>query len=261
MAQSIGVIPRGERNFILGGMLGVTALAWGYLFVDAWRMNHGASCCAVLAMPQLRAWPVRDLVMLFVMWSVMMVAMMTPTAGPMVMLFAAVQRQRRATQAAVVPAGVFLAGYLLVWVGFSLAATVLQWGLHAAALLSPAMVSTSPWLGGGLLIAAGVFQFTPMKRACLRHCRSPLDFLLTGWRDGRRGALVMGLRHGLSCTGCCWLLMALLFVLGVMNLAWVAAITAFVVMEKTVPGVKWLNWVSGAACVVWGVVVMGRAIG
>jgi predicted metal-binding membrane protein len=117
------------------------------------------------------------------------------------------------------------------------------------------MVSTSKWLGGGVLVAAGLFQFTPWKHACLKHCRSPLDFLLTGWREGTGGALSMGVRQGVSCTGCCWVLMALLFVLGVMNLAWVAAITGFVVLEKTVRG-KWVSVVSGTACVAWGLLVL-----
>jgi len=130
---------------------------------------------------------------------------------------------------------IFLSGYPLVWTGFSALTTLAQWGLHEAALLSPMMVSTSPILGGVLLLAAGLFQWTPLKYACLNHCRSPLGFLMTDWRDGRRDALLMGLKHGSYRTGCCWFLMALLFVAGVMNLLWVAAITAFVLIEKAAP--------------------------
>jgi predicted metal-binding membrane protein len=219
-------------------------------------MAHGHSCCEALVAPNLHRWPLADLVLLTVMWIVMMVAMMTPTAAPVVLLFAAVNRQRRANQRPYVPTGVFLAGYLIVWAAFSLLATAVQWALHSAALLSPAMTSTSPRFGGTLLIAAGVFQLTPWKHACLRHCRTPLDFILTQWRDGRTGALVMGLRHGLSCTGCCWLLMALLFVLGVMNLLWVAALTALVLLEKIVPRSRWITRGAGIAFVAWGLALL-----
>ena len=248
-----------DRAIILAGLTVITAASWGYLCFDAWRMSHGESCCAAFALPRMHRWPLSDLLMLFVMWAVMMVAMMTPTAAPMVLLFAAINRRCRAEEKPYVPTGIFLLGYLLIWTGFSLLATLLQWGLHSAALLSPAMLSTSPWLGGGLLIAAGIFQFTPLKHACLRHCRSPLDFLLTEWRDGPRGAMVMGLRQGLSCAVCCWLLMALLFVLGVMNLLWVAALTAFVLIEKLGPAPKLISRVTGALCIAWGIaMILGR---
>lgn len=246
-------IVRRDRFALWAMLLGVSAASWGYLFVDAWRMNHGRSCCVAMA----KGWRAEDVGMLFVMWSVMMVAMMTPTASPMVMTFAMVQRQRAAAARVVVPTGIFLSGYLLAWIVYSVPATALQWWLHQRALLSPDMVSTSKWLGGSVLLGAGVFQFTPMKRACLKHCRSPLDFILTGWREGTGGAMVMGLRHGLSCIGCCWVLMALLFVLGVMNLTWVAAITAFVILEKTVGG-KWVSAASGAVCIAWAVLAMIR---
>ena len=148
--------------------------------------------------------------------------------------------------------GVFLLGYGVVWTAFSALAAVAQWILHSLALLSPRMTSASPILGGVLLILAGVFQWTPFKQACLLHCRSPLDFLMTGWREGKGGAFVMGLKHGAYCTGCCWLLMALLFVAGVMNIAWVAVIAIFVLLEKVVPrGLALAQW-TGAIFVAWG---------
>jgi predicted metal-binding membrane protein len=147
---------------------------------------------------------------------------------------------------------VFGAGYLAVWTGFSAVAGLSQWLLHRAALLSPAMASATPRLGGGLLIAAGVYQWLPLKGACLMHCRSPLGFFSHAWREGAAGALLMGLRHGLYCVGCCWLLMALLFMAGVMNLLWVAAIAGFVLVEKVVPGGRLLGKVAGALLVAWG---------
>jgi predicted metal-binding membrane protein len=152
----------------------------------------------------------------------------------------------------------FLLGYLLVWTAFSALAALAQWALHATALLSPKMVSTSPLLGGLLLIAAGVFQWTPLKRACLSHCRSPLSFLMTDWREGKFGALLMGLKHGVFCTGCCWVLMALLFVAGVMNMWWVAVITILVLIEKVVPRGLQIGRVAGVGLALWGVLMIAR---
>jgi predicted metal-binding membrane protein len=157
-----------------------------------------------------------------------------------------------------VPTAVFLAGYLTVWTAYSAAATLLQGALLEAALVSPMMVSTSPALGGGLLLAAGAFQWTPLKRACLNHCRSPLSVIMTQWREGTKGAFVMGLRHGSYCAGCCWILMALLFVAGVMNLLWVAAIAVFVLVEKAAPQGVWIGRAAGAAMFAAGVLMLSR---
>jgi predicted metal-binding membrane protein len=193
---------------------------------------------------------------MFLMWAVMMVAMMVPTAAPMILIFANVNRKRQEQERPYVPTAVFLSGYLLVWTGFSVLATLAQWGLHEAALLSPMMVSTSSILGGILLLAAGIFQWTPLKYACLKHCRSPLSFLMTDWREGYRGALIMGLKHGSYCTGCCWFLMALLFVAGVMNLLWVATITAFVLVEKAVPRGDLVGRIAGVALCIAGLIML-----
>jgi len=144
-------------------------------------------------------------------------------------------------------------GYLLAWTIFSAMATALQWGLHAKALLSTKMVSTSPILGGSILIAAGIFQLTPLKHACLAHCRTPLTFIMAEWREGIGGALWMGLRHGIFCLGCCWVLMLLLFVTGVMNLLWVAILTAFVMVEKIAPAPRWISRAAGVVLIAWGV--------
>jgi predicted metal-binding membrane protein len=147
-------------------------------------------------------------------------------------------------------------GYLLVWTGFSAFATLTQWGLHTAALLSPMMVSTSSILGGILLLAAGIFQLTSLKHACLTHCRSPIGFLITHWREGTRGSLIMGLEHGTYCLGCCWILMALLFVAGVMNLIWVAIIAVFVLAEKVLPSGDLVGRVAGGMLVLAGIVLL-----
>lgn len=257
---SLEIILQRDRLVVLGGLLGLSALAWLYMGYMAWDMSHMAMPMAV-AMPQMQSWGWVDLVLLFAMWTVMMVAMMVPTAAPMMLIFNKINRQRRERQQPFVPTAVFLAGYLLVWTGFSLLATLVQWGLHSAALLSPMMVSTSTALGGILLLTAGIFQWTPLKYTCLKHCRSPLSFLMTDWREGTRGALVMGLKHGSYCTGCCWSLMALLFVAGVMNLLWVATITAFVLMEKVVPRGDLVGRIAGGILVVAGLVMLIRAWG
>lgn len=203
-------------------------------------------------------WGLSSVILLFLMWAVMMIAMMVPSAVPMIQAFLAVNEQRQNSSRPLVPVGVFLLGYLVVWTSFSALATLAQLGLHEAALLSPMMVATSPVVSGGLLLAAGVFQWTPLKRACLSGCRSPLSFLMSGWRDGTAGAFSMGLRHGAYCVGCCWALMALLFVVGVMNLLWIAVIALFVMAEKIIPRGELLGRIGGAALVTAGIAVMTR---
>lgn len=240
-----------ERGSVLAaaGVVGISLIAWLYLAYQDWAMRH--MDMVDMAMPGHDAWGSADVGLVLVMWVVMMTAMMAPSASPVVLLYSRIQRDRPASPA--LASWALLLGYLLAWTCFSVAATLLQWGLHGAMLLSPAMTSTSPALGGAVLIAAGIYQWTPAKHVCLARCRSPLAFVLNEWRDGATGALVMGFRHGLFCTGCCWLLMLILFVVGVMNLLWIALLTAFVLLEKTVPDGPWLSRASGCALIVWGV--------
>jgi predicted metal-binding membrane protein len=213
-----------------------------------------------MVMPATHAWSLVEVGALVVMWAVMMVAMMTPAAAPMILMFASIHRRRAVEGRAAVSTTIFVLGYLVVWTTYSVAAALAQAGLHAAALMSPAMTATSPLLAGGLLVAAGVFQWTPLKRACLAGCRSPLSFLMAGWREGRGGAFVMGLRHGLYCLGCCWALMALLFVVGVMNLLWVAAIAVAVLVEKVVPRGDLVGRLAGVALVAAGLLLVARVV-
>jgi len=248
-----------DRLLVLGGLIGIAALAWVYIMYLAWDMGQ-MHMAMEMAMPRMQTWSVIDLLLLFVMWAVMMVAMMVPTAATMILMFATLNRRRREQQQPYVPTAVFLAGYLLVWTGFSALATLAQWGLHSAALLSPMMVSTSPLFGGLMLLAAGIFQWTPLKYTCLTHCRSPLGFLMTDWREGTRGAFMMGLKHGSYCLGCCWFLMALLFVAGVMNLLWVALIMLFVLVEKVAPRGDLVGRVAGGVLVVAGLIMLGQTL-
>ncbi len=245
-----------DRSVVLGGIIGLTLLAWGYMVYEARGMADTGVCrCAGMKMagPDAQAWSLPELVPLFLMWSEMMVAMMIPSAAPMILMFARVNRKRREREQPFVPTGIFVAGYLAVWTAFSFLAALAQWSLHALALLSPMMVSTSPVLGGTLLFSAGAFQWTPLKRACLTHCQSPLSFLMAGWREGRAGAFLMGLSHGAYCAGCCWFLMALLFVAGVMNMWWVAILSVFVLAEKIAPKGMWLGRFVGVFLAAWGI--------
>jgi predicted metal-binding membrane protein len=232
--------------------------AWLYLYHLSATMP-GMDMPDMPGMVMLRdhAWAPLDVVLLFVMWTVMMIAMMVPAATPMVLTFAAVQRRRREQDRATVPTVVFLLGYAVVWTAYA-AAALAQWGLHEADLLSAAMASTSGRLGGALLLVAGVFQWTPLKQVCLSKCRSPLSFVMTEWREGRAGAFVMGVRHGAYCVACCWALMALLFVAGVMNLWWVAGLAVFVFAERVLPGGPAVGRIAGALLLLAGVAILVR---
>jgi predicted metal-binding membrane protein len=205
-----------------------------------------------MAAMQPTAWTAGTAIVMFFMWWIMMVAMMLPSAAPMILLFAAVNRKQREAGSPFVPTGIFAFGYLAVWAFFSLLAVTTQWGLERTELLSSMMVGTSVVLGAVLLIAAGVWQLTPLKHACLKHCRSPLHFLSHHWHKGRLGAFRMGVEHGAFCLGCCWFLMALLFYGGVMNLYWIVGLAVFVLIEKVVPHGHGVGNVAGVGLLAWG---------
>ncbi|TWJ33076.1 DUF2182 domain-containing protein [Geobacter argillaceus] len=261
-------LPAGERLGVVGGLVVVSALSWAYTIRMAQGMGatgqsaaaamghgahhpagHGAMHSAV--MPHLASWGVTEAWMTFVMWGVMMAAMMLPTVIPMVLAFAVVNRQN-GRSGVLVPVGAFTAGYLGAWALYCVAVTALQWGLLRTALLSPVSLASGPVLGGFLLIGAGLFQWTPWKDACMQKCRNPLGFLLTHWRPGRLGALRLGSRYGLYCVGCCWLLMLICFGLGVMNLIWMALLTVFMLVEKIIPAGRTISRVAGVGLVIWG---------
>jgi predicted metal-binding membrane protein len=219
----------------------------------------GVMDMAVAAM-QPMAWTAGTAVVMFFMWWIMMVAMMLPSAAPMILLFAAVNRKQRAAGSPYVPTGIFAFGYLAVWAVFSLLATTAQWGLERTELLSSTMVGTSVVLGALLLIAAGVWQLTPLKHACLKHCRSPVQFLSHHWHKGRLGAFRMGIEHGAFCLGCCWFLMALLFYGGVMNLYWIVGLALFVLIEKVVPYGHRIGGMAGVGLLAWGGLLLAGSL-
>lgn len=248
---------RRERAVLATGMLTLALLAWAWIWDGAGMGMSALDMTALGLFPHLQPdmagemdtdWPI-----VFAMWWVMMIAMMTPSVAPLVLLYGRVVRHRAAPDAAVtVPAGFLLAGYLAVWAVFSAAAATAQLALQPAGLLSPMMLwSKSPVLSAAVLAAAGLYQLSPLKGACLSQCRGPVEFLTRHWRPGRRGALAMGLRHGAYCVGCCWALMALLFVGGVMNLVWIAALSLLVLAEKLLPHGAAISRATGGVLLAW----------
>jgi predicted metal-binding membrane protein len=246
----ISILKR-DRAIVAFGLAGVVTLSWTYLIYMDWGMRHMDIGVKMVIMPAMQQWTAWDLVLVFLMWTVMMVAMMVPSASPVILLFAEINRRRNEQQGTFVGTGQFLLGYLTAWTGFSVLATLAQWGLLTAALVSPMMESTNKALGAGLLLIAGLFQFSRLKYACLAHCRSPIGFLATEWQRGAGSAFRMGLKHGGYCLGCCWALMGLLFAFGVMNLLWVATISAFVLLEKITPPNQLVSRLSGLLFIGW----------
>jgi predicted metal-binding membrane protein len=247
-------LPLREVLFVLAALALVVAAAWLSL---AFRATSGHGAMEMATMMETEPRGVVHFGLLFVMWAIMMVAMMVPTAAPVVLLYAAVVRRLPSVRNAVAQTAAFVAAYMVAWAGFGLGAAALQVGLERLALLSPMMVSASPILGGALLAAAGLYQLSSLKDVCVRHCRSPIVFVTQYWRPGIAGGFRMGLRHGAYCIGCCSVLMGLLFVVGVMNLVWIAAISAFVMLEK-VTGVGSVlgRRLSGLGLVAAGVLVV-----
>lgn len=258
--KAIERVVKRDRLIVLVALIIVVVFSWAYVLagagmgMSAFEMTR-MSGSGAMGMMMPAQWSIEYVGVMFLMWWVMMIAMMLPSATPMVLLFAMMNRKQKEKGNSYVPTTLFALAYLVVWACFSVVAVAVQWGLEDMALLSPMLVSASPFLGGGLLLAAGIYQLTPLKQACLRHCRSPLQFVLSRWRNGRRGAFRMGVEHGAYCVGCCWFLMGLLFFGGVMNLYWIIGIAAFVFFEKSIPAGHWLSYCVGVLLILSGVVV------
>ena len=242
-----------ERRIALIGLIAVAALAWIYLWRAAQSM--GAMPMGQMSAGMPGAWSMEAFVATFLMWSVMMCGMMLPSAAPAILLYTRMVRGNAERGIVLGSVWLFVAGYLAAWSGFSVAATVLQLALRDTSLLSARMVSANLWLSSGILVAAGIYQWLPIKTVCLDKCRSPLTFFLSRWKPGRAGSLQMGWEHGWTCVGCCWALMLILFVAGVMNLLWVAAISGFVFVEKVLPASARTTRVAGAGLVLCGLAV------
>jgi predicted metal-binding membrane protein len=243
-----------DRSILLIGLAIVIVMAWGWLLAGS---GMGPSAMEMTAMAGMDGWLMQPAVwtpgyalLIFAMWWVMMVAMMLPSATPALLLFDRVSRSDKSDASPATRTVPFAIGYVAVWGLFSAVAAAAQWSLESARLLTPMLETPHRWLGAGILAAAGLWQLTPIKAACLRQCRSPLSFLTGHWRDGRVGALHMGVQHGAFCLGCCWFLMLLLFFGGVMNLYWIVGLAIFVLLEKTTRIGHWLTRVSGVGLLV-----------
>jgi len=243
-------LPFRDRVLVLAEIGTLTVLGWIYLVRMPMASADLGAFAARLTAPLPSRWV--DLWLVFMMWAVMMVAMMMPSASPMVLMYARIARGRGT--AWLWHASMFAAGYIFVWSVFSIFATIGQALLARTAMISNSM-SVTPIAGGAILIAAGIYQLTALKNSCLGHCQSPYSFFMTRWRDGASAAFRMGVDHGIFCVGCCWLLMAMLFVVGVMNLTWVAAISILVLLEKATPYGRAIANTAGVALIASGAIV------
>lgn len=286
---AVNAVLRRDRAIVIAAITTISVLAWAYTLwlaaqmsmmempasaggsggMAGMTMSGASSTMSVLntggmsaaAEPAFRPWSIADFAFMFIMWAVMMVGMMTPSVAPMVLLYATVGHNAAASGRPLAATGWFLAGYLSAWVAFSLAATSAQWVSTRLALLTPMMENASGIFGGFVLIAAGLYQWSPLKGTCLKQCQTPLGFLMSrgGFRSEPFGALRLGAEHGLYCVGCCWVLMALLFVGGVMNVLWIAGLAILVLVEKLVPTGRLIPRLAGAGMAAAGLFLLFRA--
>ena len=239
---------RNERILVAAGLVFVVVAGlWATFKTGDWLMRPSAPAEGTASY----------FVLLFLMWWTMMMAMMLPTAAPAIMSYGAIARKVEKAG----PMTAFVLGYAAIWTLFSVGAVILQIVTADIFPLTGMMAVTSKGLGGTLLIAAGIYQFTPLKYACLRHCQSPFFYLAHHWQNGNRGAFRMGLHHGTYCTGCCWVLMLLLFYGGVMELTWIVGLAVYVAAEKLIPPKFHFDRLAGTALIAWGTWVLARALG
>ncbi len=255
-----------QRNITLTALIIIILIAWYYVLAGAgtgmniWAMTtwQFPPQTTLQSMPQ--QWTIHYSLLMLIMWWVMMIAMMLPSATPMVLLYARVYRQAQSKQqikSSGIPIPAFIAGYLLIWLVFSFAAVFLQWILEQSKLMHGIMMwITEPYFSAGLLFVAGIYQFTPLKHTCLKQCRSPVEFISRHWQQGNIGALTMGIHHGIFCLGCCWALMLLLFFGGIMNLVWIAGLAIIVLAEKLLPFGGKFSQLTGILLCVSGLWVM-----
>lgn len=248
---------RRDRIVVSIALLCISVLAWAYVLRLAADMDMGGMNMTGMRMvstgfrmvmsPGLEPWTIHEFLLMFVMWVVMMAGMMMPSVAPVVLLYANVRRRAVSDGEPFAPTGCFVSGYLLAWTGFALLATLAQWGLERGALLSAKMAMANARLGGLLLVIAGLYQWSPLKRLCLAHCESPLTFLQRhrGFRRDAGKSLALGMRHGIYCLGCCWALMVLLFAGGVMSVLWISGIAALVLVEKLAPAGQLVRKIAG----------------
>lgn len=251
-SRSVAVFKK-SRALVILGIVALAALAWGYMLFLGWHaaLDNSASL-------QTQSHHSASFLFVFVMWSVMMVAMMVPSAAPTILMFDTIVHKRVINKSWFSPTVIFVAGYLAAWTVYSAFAAIGQLWLQNTALISTAVSKSAPIVSGILLIIAGLFQFSPLKYACLKHCRSPIGFFMLHWQNGHRGALAMGLRSGMYCVGCCWAIMVLMFVAGAMNIIWMAVLALFILVEKLMPWERRFSQISGVLMVAWGIWIFSR---
>ena len=250
ISSALRLALRHDRWLVLLSLLAISALALGY---TAW-LATGFDMSGMMA-PAFEPWSAGHFAFMLAMWVVMMIGMMTPTVAPMVLLYAGIARQASARGTPFAHAGWFASGYLLAWVAFATVATLAQWWLESRALIAPMMAGTGRIAGGSVLVAAGAYQWLPIKQACLAQCSAPMSFVQRhgGFAPTAGGSVRLGALHGLYCIGCCWALMALLFVFGVMNLGWIAGLMVFVLVEKMLPRPRLVSRAAGVAAIAAGI--------
>ncbi len=264
ITDTLEAVLRRDRLIVTTALAVIAALAWAYVLWLAADMDMGGMDMSGFRMipagmgmmaPAATPWSAVEFALVFVMWVVMMVGMMAPSAAPMLLMYARVARQGKIDGKPLAATGWFAAGYFLAWTAFALAATLIQWLLDREAVLDARMASANDYLGAAILIAAGLYQWTPLKDACLVQCQTPLGFLMShgGFRSSAPGCLSLGLLHGSYCIGCCWILMALLFVVGVMNVLWIALLALLVLVEKLTPWGRWIARIAGVISIAAGV--------
>jgi predicted metal-binding membrane protein len=245
-----------DRIVAMGSLIALVVLSWLYLL----RMN-GTGAMIHMATPGMAGAPLEQFTAAFLVWAVMMVAMMLPAAVPAIDGFGTFARRRMSATGSAPATALFVSGYAAVWTVYSVFAAAGQVALSRASLLAPTLQSTSVVLSAALLLLAGTFQFTSLKDACLTQCRSPFPFFLANWRDGDWSAFVLGMRHGSYCIGCCWALMGLMFLFGAMNLLWMGALSLFMLAEKIAPSRWQLDRGVGVVLILWGVFLSTRLLG
>jgi len=260
---TLETVLRRDRLIVGCALTLIAVLAWAYVLwlaadmdMDGMNMSGFRMVPAGMGMmaPAAAPWSAVEFVFVFVMWAVMMIGMMAPSAAPTILLYARVARQSEIAGKPLAATGWFAAGYFLAWAGFSLAATFVQWALERGAVLDDRMASASNLFGAVVLIVAGIYQWLPIKNACLSQCQTPFQFLMShgGFRSDVLGCVRLGLLHGIYCVGCCWILMALLFVVGVMNVLWIALLALLVLLEKLTRWGRWIARIAGVVCIVAG---------
>ncbi|WP_165401987.1 DUF2182 domain-containing protein [Phyllobacterium myrsinacearum] len=269
-ATALEAVLRRDRWIVAASLAALTMIAWAYIFWlarsmysdDTAMQGMDAASLDAMMMSGFRPWTMTELAVTLLMWMVMMIGMMTPSAAPMILLYARVGRHSEVEGKPLAATGFFLGGYFLAWMAFACAATLGQWALESTLLLTPMMTSASGIFSGIMLIAVGLFQWTPLKDICLRQCQAPVMFIHRhgGFRRDPRGSVALGFRHGMYCVGCCWALMGLLFIGGVMNVLWIAAVAIFVLAEKLVARGRWFSRLSGLALCAAGLWLLGAAI-